>query len=108
MFVIAFFVEVTAGLIVRPTCVVMVGVATQRVLHAAVAGLRPMDPTANLEEQLLLADEILREDELYNTDVIRLAELVVALHEWQLGGGFAPNREKADRSRVMEEWHRNE
>ena len=50
-----------------------------------------MDPTANLEEQLRLANGILSEDE---DDLVadgdRLAKLVVALNEWIKKGGFLP------------------
>lgn len=45
-----------------------------------------MDPNANLEEQLRLAEAILDEGEEGN----RLAELVLALDEWIRRGGFLP------------------
>ena len=52
-----------------------------------------MDPNANLEEQLRLAKEI---DEALLSDVVlkayRLAELVLALHEWISKGGCLPDK----------------
>lgn len=54
-----------------------------------------MDPDANLNEQLELAQAIADEDE--DSDRIesaengqRLADLVLALHEWISKGGFLP------------------
>lgn len=71
-----------------------------------------MDPKANLTEQILLARRIAKaydEGGDYDTacaikngqpertdlaeiasDAARLAELVLALHEWIRGGGFSP------------------
>lgn len=50
-----------------------------------------MDPNANLKEQLEIARAILSDDE-YDTgyDAVRLAELVEALNEWIVKGGFLP------------------
>lgn len=51
-----------------------------------------MDPTANLKEQLDLAKEILEGKPLPGA-AERLAELVIALHEWLKSGetfGFLP------------------
>lgn len=53
-----------------------------------------MDPDANLKEQLELAESIGKcQDEGTNcsqVDAARLAELVVALNEWLITGGFLP------------------
>jgi hypothetical protein len=57
-----------------------------------------MDPKANLTEQLRLASLLLRhEDDGYSDDcpdymsaALRLAELVEALHNWRVAGGFDP------------------
>lgn len=53
-----------------------------------------MDPNANLEEQLRLAESILNEEAVDTDDLIRdsqrLAELVQALDEWINNGGFLP------------------
>lgn len=53
-----------------------------------------MDPNANLNEQLELAKTINEtldgEKELNSDDAVRLAELVIALHEWITNGGFKP------------------
>lgn len=53
-----------------------------------------MDPDSNLEEQLRLSSELIDAD---NTDpdvalpkAARLAELVFALNEWLVRGGFPP------------------
>lgn len=46
-----------------------------------------MDPDANLEEQLLIANN---PDEMEISDGLRLAELVMSLHNWIRGGGFLP------------------
>lgn len=54
-----------------------------------------MDPDANLEEQLRLAQALLNSatDEVdVRTDAWRLAELVIALDEWVRGKGFLPSR----------------
>lgn len=60
-----------------------------------------MDPDANLEEQLELAQELMEvnSDDM-DTDALqeieekasRLAELVLALDEWIERGGFLPKR----------------
>lgn len=53
-----------------------------------------MDPNANLDEQLQLADRILAFDELGDIDPddsVRLAELVKSLDEWITNGGFLPS-----------------
>lgn len=53
-----------------------------------------MDPLENLNEQRLLATRILAcvdgDQPIDANDVARLAELVVALDEWRLAGGFDP------------------
>ena len=53
-----------------------------------------MDPDANLKEQLELAECINlcqdRGEKCSQVDAARLAELVVALNEWLLTGGFLP------------------
>jgi hypothetical protein len=55
-----------------------------------------MDPNANLKEQLELAKAMIvaYEDSESNgidqDDANRLAELVLALHEWLGNGGFKP------------------
>jgi len=59
-----------------------------------------MDPKANLDEQIELANRILTGevddcDASYGgvyeiEDVYCLAELVLALHEWRSNGGFDP------------------
>lgn len=53
-----------------------------------------MDPDANLEEQLVLADILLKnrrcDVEERTENAQRLAELVVALDEWMRKGGFMP------------------
>lgn len=55
-----------------------------------------MDPDTNLEEQLRIAERILRQSdddgEIDDYDSIRLAELVGALDGWLRGGGFLPSR----------------
>lgn len=57
-----------------------------------------MDPNANLKEQLEIARAILSDKE-YDTgyDAVRLAELVEALHEWIMKGGFLPDAWKAQK-----------
>jgi hypothetical protein len=58
----------------------------------------PMDPTANLREQLKLANRLAmgtaRNDspEARLDDAIRLADLVLALDQWLTKGGFSPER----------------
>lgn len=52
-----------------------------------------MDPDANLKEQRLLAQTILHGDDadsIDTGDAVRLAELVQALDEWLVKGGFLP------------------
>jgi hypothetical protein len=53
-----------------------------------------MDPTANLQEQLMLSSRIIYQIEndrpVRLEDSHRLAELVVALDEWRRSGGFDP------------------
>lgn len=63
-----------------------------------------MDPTANLREQRLIAKDILKVWDDCNADgtltakqqdyvsdqAARLAELVIALDNWRLKGGFDP------------------
>lgn len=53
-----------------------------------------MDPNANLQEQLELAARMLDEESEHidTGDAVRLAELVLALNDWILGGGFLPRR----------------
>jgi len=60
-----------------------------------------MDPTANLKEQIELARTLIAAAEAgqedppmpYDmVDVLRLAELVVALDGWLATGGFPPNQ----------------
>ena len=54
---------------------------------------RPMDPEANLKEQLELAKEIIAVDDSGDDpedayqSAVRLAELVIALAEWNAKGG---------------------
>jgi hypothetical protein len=56
-----------------------------------------MDPKANITEQIKLArklqfvaDKAEYDVEYDREDVARLADLVIALHEWQVAGGFSP------------------
>lgn len=52
-----------------------------------------MDPDANLKEQLEIAYGIVNgDDEETNSESQgeRLAELVIALHNWKSKGGFSP------------------
>ncbi len=56
-----------------------------------------MDPKANLQEQLDIAKRLVavadkaEYEPVYDLDdVARLAELVLALDEWQRKGGFSP------------------
>jgi hypothetical protein len=59
-----------------------------------------MDPDANLREQIELARKLQWyidndiENYEYETEVSRLAELVIALVEWRAGGGVAPRWKK--------------
>lgn len=49
-----------------------------------------MDPNANLEEQLRIADAI-ESGTADDDDIARLAELVRSLDEWLTNGGFLPS-----------------
>jgi hypothetical protein len=53
-----------------------------------------MDPDANLKEQLELAETISKcqdnGEKCSQVDAARLAELVAALNEWLITGGFLP------------------
>jgi hypothetical protein len=53
-----------------------------------------MDPNANLQEQLRLAERIVEDGEsgmgASTLHADRLAELVLALNEWISNGGFLP------------------
>jgi hypothetical protein len=55
-----------------------------------------MDPNANLKEQLEISKRIIKASEKGKfsgtADTERLAELVVALDEWIVGGGFLPKQ----------------
>lgn len=59
-----------------------------------------MDPTANLAEQLAIAQGVIdiadRRDtnDINGRDALRLAELVLALNEWIVKGGFLPEQWK--------------
>jgi hypothetical protein len=60
-------------------------------------GAREMDPNENIREQLQLArrfvlmEERSKDTVIYDeSEVCRLAELVIALDEWQRKGGFSP------------------
>jgi len=50
-----------------------------------------MDPDANLEEQLSLAQSFVETGDGDPEDLERLAELVLALHEWIQKGGALPS-----------------
>jgi hypothetical protein len=50
-----------------------------------------VDPTANLKEQLEITHQMLNKG-WNDTDAVRLAELVEALHEWISKGGFLPKQ----------------
>ena len=54
-----------------------------------------MDPDANLAEQLQLAKKMQELDDadspVSQDDAQRLAELVIALHDWIAAGGFWPS-----------------
>ena len=54
-----------------------------------------MDPNENLRQQNVLADRINaqrdRGEHIDEHDAMRLAELVLALNEWIVGGGFLPS-----------------
>jgi acyl carrier protein len=50
-----------------------------------------MDPNANWEEQLEIAERLLQGRlPFHEVDSLRLAELVLALNEWIQKGGFLP------------------
>jgi hypothetical protein len=49
-----------------------------------------MDPIANLLEQRALAHAAVEGNGISKTEATRLAELVLALDEWRLNGGFDP------------------
>lgn len=49
-----------------------------------------MDPDANLKDQLTIA-AMIADGTAKPHHVDRLAELVIALHEWIAGGGFLPS-----------------
>lgn len=55
-----------------------------------------MDPNANLNESLELAESIIaasdNDQPIPEVDAVRLAELVVAMNEWMQKGGFSPTR----------------
>jgi hypothetical protein len=54
-----------------------------------------MDPTANLGEQIKLAEKMLspNEDGIISEDAAwRLAELVLSLNDWLSKGGFLPSQ----------------
>ena len=55
-----------------------------------------MDPNANLQEQITLANVIIESAENETGEIIlqaiRLAELVLALDEWLTRKGFPPER----------------
>lgn len=61
-----------------------------------------MDPNANIEEQLeiaqwflfLTAEQLEMKKELIPGYHARLCELVIALDKWIIGGGFLPGRWK--------------
>lgn len=53
-----------------------------------------MDATANLAEQLDLAKSILHDGVEGAENTERLAELVLALHDWINKGGFLPDQWK--------------
>ena len=53
-----------------------------------------MDPEANQEEQIRIASAIIRAadagEPVDSDDAARLAELVIALHDWIMNGNFLP------------------
>lgn len=65
-----------------------------------------MDPTANLKEQLELSKEIQlafdSENELDVGSCERLAELVLALHEWIIKGGALPAQWQTKREQLTD------
>lgn len=58
-----------------------------------------MDPTANLREQIALADQIIKSESGNPqwSPAIELAELVLALNDWIAGGGFLPEQWQQER-----------
>lgn len=48
-----------------------------------------MDPIANIEEQVRIATRMVN-GRVRGAEAERLAELVLALHEWRKAGGFDP------------------
>ena len=52
-----------------------------------------MDPDSNLAEQLALAQKLIIED-MNESDVVRLCDLVLALDGWIVRKGFLPKRWK--------------
>lgn len=54
----------------------------------AIPGRNTMDPNENLKQQLQMAKDIL--DGVHFDQEGELAELVLALDEWIMGGGFLP------------------
>lgn len=71
-----------------------------------------MDPNANLEEQLRLANRLLSgrpaSQRASRLDAARLAELVLALNEWIKKGGFLPDIWVRQRSNESGTWKRSE
>lgn len=55
-----------------------------------------MDPDANLREQMKIAKKISQTGydnfAAYQDDAERLAELVISLNNWIVGGGFYPKK----------------
>ena len=49
-----------------------------------------MDPNANLEEQLQLANCV-NTGEYYHDDLHRLSELIIAMNDWLSSGGCLPD-----------------
>jgi len=50
-----------------------------------------MDPNANLREQIEIATRIVFDPyDRYDTETVRLAELVVALNDWMKAGNAPP------------------
>ena len=59
-----------------------------------------MDPEGNLSEQIRICERISR-GEAREGDTDRLAELVLALHDWLTGGGFLPLRWRPSEDRRL-------
>ena len=54
----------------------------------------PRDPTENYREQIRIALRLTPSDDAsgdFENDAVRLAELVLALHDWRGNGGFEPD-----------------